>query len=918
MKKILFLILISLHAFSQVYEVDTTFKFEVVKKREPVPYASISQLPNGLLYLNKVGNVINGNLSDTKSYLLDKDGRLVSKSISKIDIYPVGDIITMDNKFFKIDNSKYQASKLQKYLPTGELDSTFNFPTSKYYLHKTYLLPNNNFMTLSFDSESGSRQYLIYNANGKFIKAFNLAQLGFSEDKFKINGLVFNGQDDYFLLIDDEEGNSVILKTNQNFEIDKSFLKIQYSKKDLVGFKIKIMISNNELILFRPDFYRKKEIIEKYNHDGRRIQLTEFDFITEYFSTVSPIIYVQNDKSIDLFFGDDHLKILPDGRLDPVFYKNDKQKNISFLHAFADGTYWVMQNQSGIIEKMNADGGIDANFKINLQNEVKFYPYEIKKLTNNNYLVLFEQIPSRGPYSFRYSPFFNLIRLYNSKHQFVQEISDTRSKWSAQSNGKYFFIRGGGKFIEIDSSLKMTTKIDSFGTDPVTKNLINSSLDLNNDFVYKIERVRNTNESSITRYRISTGQYDMLNIKAKDIYGATTLSDGRIAVYGFVDTNLEVNTFYDIYNSNGKKDETVKRIIISNQLRLDGSLSIEYKRGFIITLTKSGGISGDWNTFYRFNDDGSPDEKYLSNYVLGSQFVNYQLDGTIYTNSGTSKQGGYNNFNKILPNGKMDNAFAVNCEDGISDFFFKDDSTLYAVCDNTLKRLIRNPSPNASFFKLQALPKEITWDYTGILKVNYRTNYKNLKLVLTGDAILKDSVITLTSKRASIIKLQFFDEFSNLIATHDIVVKKVTPSFIYDLPRLTKAKLPFIFTAQSSSKLPVKIKASNLPISEKLVIYPETKRYFELNLMSEGNEQYERIESTILVQVIQESLVNEPQESLVYYPNPVKETLIVDSNILKIDDFKLISMDGREIPISVSGFVGRYEISLRKIGRAHV
>ena len=32
MKKFLFFLLISLHAFSQVFEVDTTFKFEGVKK----------------------------------------------------------------------------------------------------------------------------------------------------------------------------------------------------------------------------------------------------------------------------------------------------------------------------------------------------------------------------------------------------------------------------------------------------------------------------------------------------------------------------------------------------------------------------------------------------------------------------------------------------------------------------------------------------------------------------------------------------------------------------------------------------------------------------------------------------------------------------------------------------------------------
>ena len=97
------------------------------------------------------------------------------------------------------------------------------------------------------------------------------------------------------------------------------------------------------------------------------------------------------------------------------------------------------------------------------------------------------------------------------------------------------------------------------------------------------------------------------------------------------------------------------------------------------------------------------------------------------------------------------------------------------------------------------------------------------------------------------------------------------------------------------------------------MIYPETKKFFEVNLVSEGNEQYESIEKTISVLIMEEPLANEPEESLIYYPNPVKETLFVQANKLKIDVFKLIAMDGREIPISVSGFVGRYEISLRNV-----
>ena len=918
MKKIILLLLISLNAVSQVFEVDSTFKFEVVKKRIAVQNPAVGQLPNGLLYLNYVGNVFDGNLTDTKSYLLDPNGKVVSKSTLDFDPRSDYDIITTDNKFLVRDYSQYPSYKLQKYLPTGVVDSTFKFPSSNLFLYKTFLMPNNNFMTISNENGSGLWQYLIYNENGKFLKALNLALLGFPEKIFRLNSLVFNEKNDCFLLINDDERNTIIIKTNQNFEIDKTFSKIQYTLNEYDGSNFKIQNFNNGLLLYGSSSSVNKNFIEKYDQNGKKIQVIAFDFVTEYFTSQTPRIYVQNDKSIDLIFYDNsHLKILPDGRLDTLYYKNEKQKNIIFLHSFPDGTYLIMRNKSGTIEKMYADGSIDTNFKINLQNEIKLFPLEIKKLANNNYLVVFDQITSTSssPYVIRWSRNFNSVRTYNSKHQFIQEVFDAKTRWETSSSEKSFFVRGDKKIIKIDSSLKMTTSVDSMGLDSITvgNSFIYSILDYKNGLVYKIERDRNSKQRSITRYRISTGRYDMFNIFDDDINNINTLSDGRIAVFGFLAESQNKSYFIDIYNTNGKKDESMKRIIVSNQRGIDGILSIEYNRGFIVTFTNVGGVGNVWQTFYRFNEDGSPDEKYVSNEISGGQFVKYQPDGTIYTNSGTSKQSGYNNLNKILPNGKMDSSFAVNGVDIIFDYVFKDEYTLYAVCDNTIKRFIRNPVLNAGFFNLQPLPSSVPWDYGGILKVNYRTNLKNLKVIVTGDAILKDSVITLTSKRAGIIKLQIFDELNNLLAVRNIVVKKVTPFFIYDLPRLTNSLLPFTFTAQSSSELPVKIKAFDFPFGDKLVIYPETKKFFEVNLVSEGNEQYESIESNISVLIMEEPLANEPEESLIYYPNPVKETLFVDINKLKIDDFKLISMDGREIPISVSGFVGRYEISLRNV-----
>ena len=912
MKKILFFLLISLHAFSQVFEVDSSFKFEVVKKPIPGYYPRVTQLPNGLLHLKYDGNIFNGNLSDTKSYILDKEGNVITKSPLDFELSMYGGFVTNDSKFIFRQYSKYPVYKLYKYLLNGELDPNFDFPLSVSGAYNTFLLPDNKFMLEYINNRLC--QYAIYDENGKFLKELDLAQFGISKGKLRIENLVYNRLNELFLLLRDEDGTSII-KTTSDFKIDKVFSKILYVPENQLNYSIKIEISNNNLLLFRANSDRKKNLFQKYDQKGTKIQETEFDFITEYDSYSNPQIYIQNDKSIDLiFYNNSHVKILPDGRLDSLYYKNEKQKNISFLHAFADGTYWVIQNKSELIQKMYANGIMDLSFRISLQKEIVLYPYEIKKLANNNYLVDFTWSPSfHDPYQPRYSSPFNCIRLYNSKHQFVQEIYDSKTKWEIDSDKNSFFLRGDGKFIKIDSSLKMSTSVDSI--DLINKETettkVKTIVEQKYNYVYKIEQSKSTNESLIRRQRNSTGKYDSFTIIAYNFENISTINDGRIAVVATIGSKLD-SLSIDIYMANGQRDESVKRILLPKRIEyVSNTISIEYKNGFIVTITLLS-YSGYLRTiFLRYNVDGSFDEKYQSNFFTGAQYRQFQPDGSIYVSSGGLEQTGYNAFYKILPNGKLDSSVAVKGVFALFDFTFFDKNTIYSVCQNTLRRFIKNPSLGDNFFILKELPTAITWEYNGVLKINYKTNLKNLKIVVTGDGVLKDSVIILTQKRAGNIKLEIFDEKNNVLATRIIALVKSRPDFIYDLPSITNTSKPFIFTAKSTSNLPVKVLVNYYPFGNKSIIFPEFKRYYEINLVSEGNEQYERIESTFLVQVFEEPLANEPEESLIYYPNPVKEKLFVQANKLTIDNFKLFTTDGQEIPITMVKSLDRYEISLR-------
>ena len=82
MKKILFFLLISLHAFSQVFEVDSSFKFEGTKRQSPAN-SILYQLPNGLMVMNTSNAILfNGKLIGAGSYLLNKEGVILSKYLN--------------------------------------------------------------------------------------------------------------------------------------------------------------------------------------------------------------------------------------------------------------------------------------------------------------------------------------------------------------------------------------------------------------------------------------------------------------------------------------------------------------------------------------------------------------------------------------------------------------------------------------------------------------------------------------------------------------------------------------------------------------------------------------------------------------------------------------------------------------------
>jgi hypothetical protein len=901
MKKIFLLILISFSAFSQVFELDSTFKFEPVTKRYNVFTPLVIQFPNDLLLLNFDGNVLNNELKETGNFLINTKGKIVETFKNKdglgFDYRQENNLITPDNKLLVPNYSSYPSFKLVRLFQNGSVDSTFKSTVSKDYIYKVFLLHNENFLV--FFAAENTNYYHIFDKNGSFIKILDLTKYGFMPDA-RLTNLVFNDFNEYFLLVSDSNGSGEIIKTNQDFEIDKDFPKIKYKHEDSPTNKLER--DKNGFFLLKTE---DKNKIEKYDRNGVKIWESKFDDVSMYGSSV-PYVYHQNDGSLDLIYYDrKHIKIKADGAIDSVFYNNPKQQNISFIHVFADGTYWIMQNNSGIVEKMYADGSIDTNFKITLQSEKKLLPNQIEKLPNKNYLIDLIDYPYNYLSALRYSQNPNCVRIYNGKHQLIYDFFDSKTIWKTYKTKDSFIVRGDGKFYTIDNNSKMSISKDTL--------LVDDVIDWNNNFVY-----RKVSENSIVRFKLGVGIDKDFSIYAnRRIVSFKILNDTQIAVQIYNNDNFSLYMYY----TNGLQDNPFKSIELDNKNSAapwSQQLNLDNANGLIINQILYIGYGSISQRFVKLNDDGSIDKNYQQNTISGGQYIRYLEDGTIYTSSASIIEPKYEqnvyNFLKILPNGKIDSTFQLAGVNEVYGFEFFDENTLYATSGKSLYRFIKNPLKKAEYFNYQTLPTKITWDYTFPLKIVIKTTIKNIKVNVSGNGILKDSLIAVMPK-AGFIYVNITDENNKVLAFQTIEVTKILPYFIYEERQLTVTSRAFTFKVKASSGLPVKIKAYGNEYADSLIIDPKKDQYLSIKLSSNGNEQYESIEKSFYW-TISSPLANEAEEQtgqIIYYPNPVSDKLTIETNNLKIDSFKLIAIDGKEIPFSITEEENKYQLTISNL-----
>ncbi len=911
MKKILFLILISLHAFSQVFEVDTTFKLEPIFKRSNfVSIPEVRELPNGQVLLYGGGNVVNGLTRNIKGLILDKEGKIINEIDGNSTLDFNNFSITADNKFLSYNNRLSRYEDYKRYELNGSVDTTFKALSYDFNFNKRLLPQNSRLIILPEDTK---QRFIKVDENRKIEKIFYSTQF-FLGDKISLVNMVYNDLNELFLLISDDTGARTIVKTDMNFEIDRSFIPIQIKSNTFQN--IEIGISKNELITFISNVNGSKYSVSKYDRNGSKTQSLDFDNIDLYSGSINSVFY-QKDGSIDLISSTKkHLKILSNFQLDPVFTEISNQEKIKFLHAFKDGTYLITQNEGRSIEKMNADGSIDSNFKITFQREFQLFPNQLLKLPNNNFLVGYDSSNDPfSPFATTYNTNSNYLAVYNSKNKIIHEFYDGLSSWEVIKRSKSVVINrlnSGDKSYVLDDNTNLSvTNFQNISSNYWLRYTYRTAVDSQNDIAYKLEK------SKLLRTVLAIGKTDTLQISSENAYDLKVLSDGRFAIFGIKNGN----TFIDIYTKTGERDKTVERIQIETEQTDSFGVpkclfSIEYCKGFIVALTKI----EKWKinqSFIRFNENGSLDEKYVSNQFVGGQYVKYLPDGTIFTNSGNyvvnSEENFPSNFFKILPNGKIDSLFEVKSTANIANFEFEDENTIFAITENTVKKFVKSNIKKTNYFSMVPLPTEIPWNFKEYPYLQYRTSYKNIKVIVTGDAVLEKNIIKPTVSGEGLIDLKILDDSNRVLVHQKIKIKKIRPYISYTGQNLPIIFVPTTFSAQSSAGLQVKLTASGKEFINEFQLSEPTDRFFDIKMVSEETDQYERVEIMISAFAMEENPNNILPEGLVYYPNPVKETLIVESKDIVIATFKLFAMDGREIPIVVSRSPNRYEISLKNL-----
>lgn len=908
MKKILLLLLIAFNGFSQVFYLDTTFSTKPLFKPYPVQDLLLSQFPDGTMYLKSNANMFNGETIETGNVLLNTEGKLL-KTVGKelladFDSRYENYAVTPDGNLLipqLVAASSYSIIKISQ---QGIIDTDFKFTSYKEYILKIVLLKNENIVVffLKQDSTLGCE---VFEKTGKFIRALDPAKY-IDTTNAQLTDVVSTEQNEYFLLLLDNKRNAEIIKTNADFEIDKNFATIKFNSVEAYTHRLEKITDG--FLVYQSGSEGMKDKVEKFDSKGSRIWTVSFDKLSVHENGLS--FFEQTNGSIDLiYFDNKHLKIKADGVIDTTFYDRQLHKNIAFLHAFKDGSYWIVQNKSGIIEKMYADGSIDKNFKLVVEVQKQMWPNQIQKLPNNTYLLDFYNYDyGNSPYSIRYSARPNAVQIYDNKHKLLYDFFDGKTTWNTYKTKNTLVVRGDGKFHVIDEANKMAISKDTLTANDV--------IDWQNNFVY-----RKIKMDSIIRFKIGQGLDRDFVIAKGNISHFNLMNDGRIMVETW-NSGAQRFFYLDMYTANGKPDNSFKTIITDDSFsRYWGEVPRTVENvndGFIINQMTTGETANIVKQrFLKYDNNGNPLENYQSNIYSGGYFKQYQPDGSIFMNTANhiheNDRETVHNFVKLSSSGKVDTTFTLLGTDIVYGFAFFDDNTLYAVAKETLQRFIRHPLKQDEYFYYKPLPEKIAWDIAIPTKIGINSNIKDIKVAVSGSGQLQDGYVYF-DKNAGIVKITVSDNANRILAKQAIELTRIYPVFIYDETQFATAQGPFEFKVQSSSGLPVKIIVDGgAEHIGSITIDPQKDRRIKLKISTESNEKYEALEREIVLETLIPLATETRKQRIKYYPNPVADKLIIEKNNAVIETFRLLGIDGKEKHFELTEYSDKFEASMKSL-----
>lgn len=880
---LLFFSLICNVGWAQVYSPDPNFCFSPVSKifdgnLVPDDDYLVPHQDGGYIF-NARFNIINGqrvndlipDLNVKEYYKFDKTGKLVpdyhflipDKYVSK------GIVLKSGKTLWHESNFSVTTARLIRLNEDGSIDKTFIYDGFESFIYKKYVLSSGKIIV-----STDNVQHKIINEDGSKAKDLKMV---FQKDAYPISNCT-DGTNDY-LLVGGPENMCKLMKINADFTLKEIYNKNLNNTSWLSYSKIYIDTKGRINLLLFNDSDSNYCIIIRLNQDGT----PDRNFTT---------INVPRNKSLDphtvkLNFTNDGkiifnrvsqiVRFNENGTLDSTFNFSMFDENRVIYHVNEQGEVLLYDKQNGLRK-------VDVN--------AKTIPFELKLELDKP--ISFTDIISTNKHKF-FAIGTNYVGRFDGSGKVEDELfsKDTVLVVKPYFDKKLLVQQAGNKYLFSENELKEANVPDIYWS---------GSLDYKNRKVYRVEG------QNIARYTEQGTEELRFVHNASLVRQLYVLANGQlIAIVRLTnETALTVLRF----NVDGSLDKTFQSI----KLGSEGYFTPNYE---VIELTNGNLCVKETYRGEGFKVNLKLYDTQGNELVNGPPSMGYYLSffGPKAGYNGTYLFSSYvNDMNKLMLNRWTsqviaDNSFSINGTTTVTAFDVVDENTILAANNNTIVRL---SSQNKRFITLQVPPYIDVEEKPIVIKAK-ASDGSPVKISLSGNGILKDSILTWNNIGVGTINAKFVDN-DCYVVSQNFNVGINTPLIFKTIPTLTtdSASFPIEFLYPVDTSL-VSVEVSGDAYILNNRVYVKGTPGTVCLKGTKRNTYNDFIQTTVkcfdVIKKTNQNIVSgvEEQKNVIAdylpFPNPSTDgfyLFIEDTQSDSVNLFSLFNTNGTQIPIEVS------------------